>query len=367
MWYYKFGLAIIIALILFGCGSNSSESTAKSSSVDTIGQAVPTSVAVAEITLRSTVSITMQDRNRQTLAIGSGVLLDSGKVITNLHVISNATYGYVVSDDNMQKHPIEGQLAIDEINDLAILSVPTLSSTSIKLNSSSPRVGEQIFVTGNPQGFAGTFSEGLISSLRVFEGRELIQITAPTSPGSSGGAVVNGRAELIGITIGGFTGGQNLNFAIPIKYAEKLLDGEHILSHLNYKTNRRKRSTGPSQNLETDLLELVQIRNIRWSHDELITRGFNSSFFLQGPNHLQELSILNTTSCPISNIKIFIVIYDRSGTPVDYSELEVLPNGTDVILPGLAKTFSPFGLKLDKKLGYSYDVRLLDYTLHYDH
>ena len=80
--------------------------------------------------------------------------------------------------------------------------------------------GETVIAIGNPLGFEHTVSQGIISAVRELGGADstkLLQITAPVSPGSSGGALVNMRGELVGITQGTFGGEwvQNLNFAIP--------------------------------------------------------------------------------------------------------------------------------------------------------
>lgn len=76
---------------------------------------------------------------------------------------------------------------------------------------------------GNPQGLEGTFSQGIVSSIREVGADKLLQITAPISPGSSGGPLLNGKGEVIGVSVATFRGGQNLNFAIPSRYLIALL------------------------------------------------------------------------------------------------------------------------------------------------
>ncbi len=77
---------------------------------------------------------------------------------------------------------------------------------------------------GHPQGFANTVSDGLVSALRhVGPGFDLIQMSAPISPGSSGGPVLDDRGKVIGIATLQF-GGQNLNFAVPVRYLQRLAD-----------------------------------------------------------------------------------------------------------------------------------------------
>ena len=84
------------------------------------------------------------------------------------------------------------------------------------------QIGMPVYVTGNPRGLEGTFSDGLISAIREVNGRKLFQMTAPVSPGSSGGPVLNSSGEVIGITVSQVKDGQNLNFAVPVNYLKEL-------------------------------------------------------------------------------------------------------------------------------------------------
>jgi serine protease Do len=79
------------------------------------------------------------------------------------------------------------------------------------LNTTPSEVGQEIIVVGGPYGFENTVSDGIVSAIR--ENRT--QITAPISPGSSGGPVVNMKGEVIGVVSNQILVGQNLNFAIP--------------------------------------------------------------------------------------------------------------------------------------------------------
>jgi len=190
---------------------------------------------VSKYILTKTVSITMQDKYKQTVSCGSGFILDTGLVVTNKHVIENATYGFIDLKGN--KHKIEGYVAIDKTNDLVILKVPSVIEQGIMQNSGELATGEKVYVAGNPQGLSETVSTGIISNpKRVFENKELIQISAPISPGSSGGPVVNERGELIGVAVGAITEGQNLNFAVPLKYIILLTKNVSQMKNLDIKT-----------------------------------------------------------------------------------------------------------------------------------
>ena len=175
------------------------------------------SETVATKSLKSTVMIIMQDANRQELAYGSGVIIDDNKIVTNRHVIENAYFGKVKKYGSDSTFSIKQVLAIDNSNDLVILEVSNLhKEVEIKFDTTKPKIGKKVYAVGNPKGLEGTFSEGIVSGIRIFkDSSELIQISAPISPGSSGGQIIDEKNQIIGIAVGGILDGQNLNFVIP--------------------------------------------------------------------------------------------------------------------------------------------------------
>ncbi len=352
--------SVISTIILFmACQNYSPKAKEPVSKSETPIVQRQSDISIAELTLASTVSITMQDRNRQIYGLGSGVIIDSGMVITNLHVVAGATFGYVQEVNDAHKHRIEGYLAIDKVNDLALLSVPTISATALHLHTNPPRVGEKIYAAGNPHGLTGTFSEGIVSSLRTIDNKSFIQITAPISPGSSGGPIVNGSAELIGIAVGGYTEGQNLNFAIPATYVAALLGSKpshtpQSISNIIQQSKKAQTAT----TLQTDLREAIKIRHLKWR--QWVKQGWDDV----PASYISEFSILNGLSYPVSNIRIMFIVYDKTGTPVDYDNVEILPEDEGTIIPGLAKTF--YGFWANREVGYKCEVRLIDFKIHYD-
>ena len=181
---------------------------------------------IAKSALASTVLIVMEDRNGQPLNIGSGFFIARDTIATNLHVVEGVFKGYVKRIGIDKTYRIEGIVAMDSRQDLAIIRVSGVDAPVLSLGKSDKvQIGESIYVAGNPIGFLeGTFSNGIVSGVREFRvGSERIQITAPISKGSSGGPVLNSKGEVIGVAVSIITAGQNLNFAIPSNYLSELL------------------------------------------------------------------------------------------------------------------------------------------------
>jgi hypothetical protein len=115
-------------------------------------------------------------------------------------------------------------IAVDKRKDIAFLKVPAVDLPTVKLGrSNTVEVGNTVFSIGNPLGLQNTLSQGLVSGIREMDGYRLFQMSAPISPGSSGGPVFDSKGEVIGIAVLTIEGGQNLNFAIPIDYARGMV------------------------------------------------------------------------------------------------------------------------------------------------
>lgn len=152
-------------------------------------------------------------------AQGSGVVLSRSIVVTNRHVVDSSSVVGVRQGDREWSASI---VTLDEEHDLATLSVPGLDLPAATVEPSEIRIGQRVFAVGAPQGFELTLSDGVVSGLRSFEGGTVIQVSAPISPGSSGGGLFDSRGRLIGITTFGWRGGSDLNFALPIEWAQSI-------------------------------------------------------------------------------------------------------------------------------------------------
>ena len=184
-----------------------------------------TTEQLAEKALAATVSLEMKDSTGTTLSFGSGFFVKPNQIATNFHVIEGAAQGTAKLVGKDTTYNIEDIVATDKDNDLAILKVTAYGVPPLLLgDSDTVKIGAPVYVAGNPKGLEGTFSDGLISRRESYPKKRL-QMTAPISPGSSGGPVLNSKGEVIGISVAAHRAldAQNLNFAIPSKYLKALL------------------------------------------------------------------------------------------------------------------------------------------------
>lgn len=158
------------------------------------------------------------DSDSKLLGTGSGFFItEDGKAITNYHVIEGASYVKIVTSDGRVLWA-DSLLGASTSKDMAILQIPGDGFNYLKIGDASKVEGGQtIYAIGSPLGLENTISQGIISNpKRSIDGQTFFQISAPISPGSSGGSLINEYGEVIGITTGGFINGQNLNLAVPI-------------------------------------------------------------------------------------------------------------------------------------------------------
>lgn len=184
-----------------------------------------TAQQIAKNALNSTVYLVMQKTDGG-ITQGSGFFIHPNYVATNHHVVENANAAYVKLVGKETTYTIERIAATDPERDLALLRVSNNNAPLLSLtDSDAVAIGDTIYVVGNPKQLEGTFSKGIVSGIRTDGVNKWIQIDASTSPGSSGGAVLNSKGEVIGVVSWGMRDpdAQNLNFIVPSNYLRALL------------------------------------------------------------------------------------------------------------------------------------------------
>lgn len=188
-------------------------------------QTALSSEQVLEQVSSSVATVLVGDGNGTNLRVGSAVVIRrDGVLLTAFHVVKDARELQVKfksgeAYDNVQL------LGVDQRRDVAALRVsagqlPTLPLVSLQ----EVKAGMPVYTVSQAQALPWTASSGIASAVRLADeiqgagtGYRLIQFTAPISAGSSGGLLVDGNARLLGIIVGTFEEGQNLNFAVPIE------------------------------------------------------------------------------------------------------------------------------------------------------
>ena len=229
---------------------------------------------IAERALAATVYLTAEKSNGD-ISLGSGFFVDNNLIATSFHVIEGAVQVTARLVNKSEEYTIQGITTKDEKNDLAILKVmPTpLDSQPLSLgDSDTVKIGETVYVVGNPKGLEGTFTKGIISRVQ----RSTFQMDASISPGSSGGPVLNDKSEVIAVSravtgvsfsslisylmkYGIFTVPQNLNFAVPSNHLKALL-----------------KQVGPTEPSSSELLVSART-HFRQGFRKLMSREYNAA------------------------------------------------------------------------------------------
>ena len=269
---------------------------------------------IAQEVLPSTVLLEMKDSNGQLRSSGSGFFVRAGEIATNFHVVEEAYEGSAKLFGQAERYDIEGYIALDVNNDLIILKIKDQAQTIVDGaalplgDSESVRTGDQIYAVGNPEGLGGnpgglegTISDGIVSGIRKLNGiYDRIQITAPISPGNSGGPVLNTNGEVIGVSVQALPSlssislpnlqetqyinrAQNLNLAIP----SKILDS--LCQNIDETSN-------PIPLEKATLQRVVPIRNFGWVGSASYT-----------------FSLLNRSSRAIKNVRCVVNFKDETG------------------------------------------------------
>ena len=162
------------------------------------------------------------------LSSGTGCVINkSGIILTSSHVVNKASYIEITTSKG-ETYKAEVVEPYDQNGDLALLKIkPAKDLPTIKLGDSSlVKVGQKVLAIGNPFGFNGTLTTGIVS--RIDYERNKIQTDAAINPGSSGGPILNANGEVIGISQSIFNPDNNksnigIGFAVPANEVKKIV------------------------------------------------------------------------------------------------------------------------------------------------
>lgn len=300
---------------------------------------------IVEKYAQSIITIISLDANNQPLSLGSGFFINkNGDIATNRHVLENCAKA-IIKTQKGEKGAILQILNYDPQLDLIIAKTSLKCTKPLQFGDSDTiTIGEDILAIGNPAGLEGTVSKGIISGIREVDDIKFIQITAPISPGSSGGPVFNLAGKVIGVATAYLTFGQSLNFAMPVNYLKSLKPNKLNLVSLP-KASKNK-------SLKKDDT-LVQVFDVFFNYSN------------GGDLRMLEFTIKNLNNYPIKNIELFIVYKNYKGEVISYSSMKI----KESILPKLALQFiNNHYVRNFRQIDTVYlygevDIRILDYEI----
>jgi serine protease Do len=175
---------------------------------------------IAEQLRRSTVQVRNRGRGQ-----GSGIVVKSdGVIVTNSHVATHSPLEVELWNGNVFPARLETK---SRRRDLAVLRIPTTNLTPVSLaDSESLRVGELVMAVGNPWGFVGAVTTGVVHAIGRLPGlgpTRWIQADVQLAPGNSGGPLADARANVVGVNTM-VTG--RLGLAVPSNAVKRLLAGD---------------------------------------------------------------------------------------------------------------------------------------------
>jgi serine protease Do len=225
-------------------------------SASPISTATPIPMTAEEVYAKCSASVvTVRCKNRQgkVIGLGSGFIVDPkssgfdderlailegyrlfrdgmqmGVVVTNFHVIDAAVEAEVEFSNGkvLEVDSIECEDPKKDLAALILMRDRSEAFPAIPISTEAPSVGATVFAIGSPQGLKATLSAGNVSARREMDGCAVVQTTAPISPGSSGGPLLDSYGRVVGV-VRFLVGGQNLNFAIAASEIKPFLSTKH--------------------------------------------------------------------------------------------------------------------------------------------
>lgn len=175
---------------------------------------------IIQKTEAATVTIYTYDEYGSPSGSGSGFFIQKDGVgVTNWHVLDKSLKA-IAKTANGKEYEIDSVLCASSKKDVLVFRVKNMDNTQFQVLSfakKKPIKGDVVYNIGAPMGLETSVSQGIVSSIREDTHGEIIQTTAPISPGSSGSPILNEKGEVLAIATFKRRGGENLNFGVMLK------------------------------------------------------------------------------------------------------------------------------------------------------
>jgi hypothetical protein len=206
-------------------------------------------------TVESVVALAVSNTKGGTTGTGF-FALEPDIIVTCYHVVNGAT-SIKAKDSAGNEYKIDGIIDYSESLDIAILKSSKPGKT-LTLDTNMPSPGTNVYALGNPMGFNFSFTNGMVSQIQNLDGTNVIQFSAPVSPGNSGCPLINEKGLVLGVVTYGLKSGQNLNFAVPAAMLQTLNKANKSKVFDNFKsasTSKKEEIYNKHFKLAKDLLD----------------------------------------------------------------------------------------------------------------
>ncbi|MBZ9685951.1 S1C family serine protease [Clostridium estertheticum] len=216
--------------------------------------------------------------------IGSGFLYNNkGDIITNGHVVSDASSVTIkMADTTVYKGTVIGR---SDTTDVALIRVPELAGKNpFKVRKDKNlEIGDEVIALGSPLGLQNTATTGIISgvnrdfNIENYQYKGVYQISAPISPGNSGGPLLDKiTGEVLGIN-SAKVGDETIGFSIPINQVLSLVDG-WAANPSKVSNNSVKSNTNIKQNISKEDAEYI----VSYFYNSLNSQDYVTAYYLLG-------------------------------------------------------------------------------------
>ncbi len=234
---------VLVAGVIWIAASRRSANASKAA-----GEAPAASLRQKSLPLNAVLTILSKRADGTTFAQGSGFLLTpDGLAASNYHVLDGASLA-TAECCNGRTFDVRTLEGVDAKRDLVVFQLYERGSSRkpdglpyVTLQASDQmQAGARVIAIGSPQGLENTISDGILSAIREQKGIRYLQITAPISPGSSGGPILNENNEVVGVATFQLDRGQNLNFAIAADYLRPLINQRSRIALAQFNWNNQR-------------------------------------------------------------------------------------------------------------------------------
>lgn len=300
--------------------------------------------------LERTVMIIVFDEQSQPISIGSGFIVGkNGQIATNYHVVEGGSSAVVKLQNSDSFHEVLKLTHKSPERDIAVIQIDQESLPLDLIDDTSILVGQSIYAIGNPEGLEGTLSKGIVSGFRKIEPDfRLMQITAPISPGSSGGPVITEEGYVIGIATATFISGQNLNFAIPSSELKKLLKTPSLEEDFTQDILKSSAEAFLETESSKDLVTFSNFRIAQRYHGGRANISF---------------SVRNDGRRDISNLRVVLIWKDLQGKERHFSPIQISERIPSGMTKSISKTLQQVGNIFVSVDDRNVKVRILDYEV----